>query len=236
MVLIYSKNTELEFNPCVLLVKTDEKFTQQASIDLRTAGYTTVLVSDLAQGLKQLPKIKPAMIVLDYAMSQEEGADFCREIRNKDRQVSLLLVLEQATVDERVICLEVGADDYVEKPYHSDQFLKLVHLYLKGNQKITDTLRFGELVLELNSRRLRYHEQVIDLTIKEFELLKYFMSHPEEVLTREQILENVWGDNFQGESNVIEVYIRYLRRKIENKGKKRLLQTVRGIGYVLRES
>jgi OmpR family response regulator NblR len=231
--LTYSENTE--FNPCVLLVKTDEKFTQQASIDLRTAGYTTVLVSDLAQGLKQLPKINPAMIVLDYTMTQPEGVNFCREIRNQARQVSLLLVVEQATVAQRVLCFEVGADDYLEKPYHSDQFLQLVHLYLKPKQKNTERLCFGELVLDLNNRRLVRKGQAIDLTMKEFELLKYFMSHPDEVLTREQILENVWGYDCQAESNVIEVYIRYLRRKIENEGKKRLLQTVRGIGYVLRE-
>lgn len=226
----------LELNPCVLLVKTDDKFTQEASIDLHSAGYTTVLMSDLDQGLQQLSKIKPAMVVLDYSMTQKQGADFCREIRNSDPEVSLLLVVDQATVNDRVVCLDIGADDYLEKPYESKHFLQLVYLYLKPNHKISDQLRFGELILELNNHRLICNGEGIDLTMKEFELLKFFMSHPQEVLTREQILENVWGYDFHGESNVIEVYIRYLRRKIEKQSNKRLLQTVRGLGYVLRES
>ncbi len=225
-----------EWNPCVLLVKTDDQFTQQASIDLRSSGYTTVVISDLNQGLEQLPKIKPSMIVLDYATTKKRGEDFCRKVKYQNDQVSLLLVLDHATVDERVVCLDVGADDYVQKPYHSEQFLQLVHLYLKPKSKFIEQLRFGELVLDLNSRRLVRNGLGIDLTMKEFELLKFFMSHPDEVLTREQILDNVWGYDFQGESNVIEVYIRYLRRKLETKGNKRILQTVRGLGYVLRDS
>jgi OmpR family response regulator NblR len=227
---------QIEWNPCVLLVKTDEQFTQQASIDLRSSGYTTVVVSDLIQGLEQLPKIKPAMIVVDYSVTQKQGEHFCRQIRSQDDQVYLLLVLDHAGVDERVICLDVGADDYVQKPYHSEQFLQLVQLYLKPKPNIVDQLRFGELLLDLNNHRLILNGKGIDLTMKEFELLKFFMSHPDKVLTREQILENVWGYDFHGESNVIEVYIRYLRRKLENTGNKRVLQTVRGLGYVLRES
>ncbi|MEB3213754.1 MAG: response regulator transcription factor, partial [Leptolyngbyaceae bacterium] len=97
-------------------------------------------------------------------------------------------------------------------------------------------LRFGDLVLDLNSRQAMLHNRVIDLTMKEFELLKYLMEHPREVMTREQILENVWGYEFMGESNVIEVYVRYLRLKIEDEGSKRLIQTVRGVGYVLRDA
>jgi DNA-binding response OmpR family regulator len=230
---IYKNN--LDLNPCVLLVKTDEKFTQQASIDLRSAGYTTVLITDLQQGLEQLPKINPAMIVLDYTATKQQGANFCRNLRKQAPQVSLLLVLDHADLDERVICLDVGADDYVQKPYNSSQFCQFLAIYGQKKPKMSDQLHFGALVLELNSHRLVNNGEGIDLTTKEFELLKFFMSHPEEILTREQILENVWGYDFQGESNVIEVYIRYLRRKIEKEGHKRLLQTVRGLGYVLRE-
>ncbi|MFN7660934.1 MAG: winged helix-turn-helix domain-containing protein, partial [Dolichospermum sp.] len=100
----------------------------------------------------------------------------------------------------------------------------------------TEQLRFGDLVLDIGTRRAIYNSKAIDLTMKEFELLKFLMEHPREVLSREQILENVWGYDFMGESNVIEVYVRYLRLKIEEEGQKRLIQTVRGVGYVLRES
>ena len=138
------------------------------------------------------------------------------------------MLIEQETISERVVCLEAGADDYILKPYHSGTFLQLVHLYLKPADTATEQLRFGELVLDLTTRRALRNGQAFDLTMKEYELLKYFLSHPQEVLTREQILENVWGYDFRGESNVIEVYIRYLRLKIEQEDQKRLIHTVRG--------
>jgi OmpR family response regulator NblR len=139
-------------------------------------------------------------------------------------------------VDDRVACLQAGADDYFLKPYRSDDFLKLVRLYLKTEAPSHEQLRFGDLLLDLATRRASRNARLIDLTMKEFELLKFLMAHPREVLTREQILENVWGYDFVGESNVIEVYVRYLRLKVEDEGEKRLIQTVRGVGYVLREA
>jgi OmpR family response regulator NblR len=144
--------------------------------------------------------------------------------------------MARETVEDRVACLEAGADDYFLKPYRSETFLQMVRLYLEPDAGVTEQLRFGELILDLTTRRAMRGGRTIDLTMKEFELLKYLMSHPREVLTREQILENVWGYDFMGESNVIEVYIRYLRLKIEDEGEKRLIQTVRGVGYVLREA
>jgi DNA-binding response OmpR family regulator len=144
--------------------------------------------------------------------------------------------MARETVDDRVACLESGADDYFLKPYRTETFLQMVRLYLEPEAGVTEQLRFGDLVLDLTTRRALRGGRVIDLTMKEFELLKYLMTHPREVLTREQILENVWGYDFMGESNVIEVYIRYLRLKVEDEGEKRLIQTVRGVGYVLREA
>lgn len=112
----------------------------------------------------------------------------------------------------------------------------MVNLYLQSAPATTEQLRFGELILDLATRRAFRNDRTIELTMKEFELLKFLMEHPREVLTREQILENVWGYDFLGESNVIEVYVRYLRLKIEEEGERRLIQTVRGVGYVLREA
>ncbi len=148
----------------------------------------------------------------------------------------VVVLMARDTVDDRVACLDAGADDYFIKPYRSEEFLKLVRLYLQPDPGGTEQLRFGDLVLDLATRRALRHGRTIDLTMKEFELLKYLMEHPREVLTREQIMENVWGYDFMGESNVIEVYIRYLRLKIEDEGQKRMIQTVRGVGYVLREA
>jgi OmpR family response regulator NblR len=148
----------------------------------------------------------------------------------------ILVLMARDTVDDRIACLNAGADDYILKPYRAEDFLKLIRLYLKPDIEATEQLRFGDLVLDIGTRRAIYKNKAIDLTMKEFELLKFLMEHPREVLTRDKILENVWGYNFMGESNVIEVYIRYLRIKIEEEGQKRLIQTVRGVGYVLRDS
>jgi two-component system, OmpR family, response regulator NblR len=226
----------LDRNPCVLVVETDEAFAERMSLDLREAGYHTVIASDASSGWHQACELHPAMIVVDRALPGESGLRLCTQIRNSGSRVPLVLLMARDTVEDRVACLEAGADDYFLKPYRTEPFLQMVRLYLEPKAGATEQLRFGDLILDLTTRRATRAGRAIDLTMKEFELLKYLMSHPREVLTREQILENVWGYDFMGESNVIEVYIRYLRLKIEDEGEKRLIQTVRGVGYVLREA
>jgi DNA-binding response OmpR family regulator len=225
----------VDLHPRVLLVKLDDAFTQRASLDLKDAGYETLIVSDAKQSWPNFEILHPDMIVLDRILAGDSGAEFCRKLRKAGHRVPILMLIERETVEERIACLEAGADDYLTKPYHSQAFLERVRFYLQPTEQPKEQLRFGNLVLDLTTRRAFMGGQGIDLTMKEFELLKYLMSHPQEVLTRDQILENVWGFDFRGESNVIEVYIRYLRLKIEPKGQKRLIHTVRGVGYVLRD-
>lgn len=228
-------------NPCVLVIETDESLANQLGFDLREAGYEVILAHDAASALQYCRSSgqsdrQPALIVVDRMLSGESGLLLCKKLRNAGMCAPVLVLMARDTVDDRVACLEAGADDYVLKPYRSEDFLKLIRLYLKPEVETTEQLRFGDLVLDVATRRAIHNGRSIDLTMKEFELLKFLMEHPREVLTREQILENVWGYNFMGESNVIEVYIRYLRLKIEYGTHKRLIQTVRGVGYVLRES
>ena len=226
----------LDHNPCVLLVENDEALAQRVSLDLTEAGFTTVVASDAAIGFHQACELQPDMIVVDRALSGESGLKLCVQIRNTGSRVPMLLLMARDAVEDRVACLNAGADDYFLKPYRTEAFLQLIRLYLKPEVGSTEQLRFGELILDLSTRRAMRNNRMIDLTMKEYELLKFLMSHPREVLTREQILENVWGYDFMGESNVIEVYIRYLRQKIGKESEKRLIQTVRGVGYVLRET
>ncbi|BAY08084.1 response regulator transcription factor NblR [Calothrix sp. NIES-2098] len=223
-------------SPCVLVIETDESLANQLSFDLQEAGYESILAHDASSGLQYSRDRQPALIVLDRMLAGESGLSLCKNLRNAGMRSPVLVLMARDTVDDRVACLEAGADDYILKPYRSEDFLKLIRLYLKPDIDTTEQLRFGDLVLDIGTRRAIHNGRVIDLTMKEFELLKFLMEHPREVLTREQILENVWGYDFMGESNVIEVYIRYLRLKIEDEGQKRLIQTVRGVGYVLRES
>lgn len=222
--------------PQLLLIQSDASLNQQMSIDLMEAGYVIDSVSKSAQALEQITASPPALIVVDRMLAGESGLTLCNTLREHGIHVPILLMMSKDTISDRIACLEAGADDYFLKPYRTDSFLTLVQLYLKPEQAKSEQLRFANLTLDLANRQVIRQDRVIDLTMKEFELLKYLMENPREVLTREQILENVWGYDFMGESNVIEVYVRYLRLKIEKNGDKRLIQTVRGVGYVLRDS
>jgi len=225
-----------ESAPRVLLIETDETLAQHLSTDLQESGYEALIAHDAATGLLQAKEFQPSLIVIDRMLAGESGLVVCDRLRASGARVPVLLLVARDSIDDRIACLESGADDYFLKPYRTEEFLKLVRLYLQPETTTNEQLRFGDLLLDLATRRAFRNERAIDLTMKEYELLKYMMEHPREVLTREQILENVWGYDFLGESNVIEVYIRYLRLKIEDEGEKRLIQTVRGVGYVLRES
>lgn len=226
----------LDSNPRVLVVETDEMLAQHVSSDLKESGYDPTIVHDVKDGLQKAQALQPALVVIDRMLAGESGLSLCSHLRANGARMPVLLLMARDSLEDRVACMQAGADDYFLKPYRTEDFLKLVRLYLQSDATNNEQLRFGDLILDLATRRAIRNDRTIDLTMKEFELLKYLMEHPREVLTREQILENVWGYDFMGESNVIEVYIRYLRLKIEDEGEKRLIQTVRGVGYVLREA
>lgn len=224
-----------EVTPCVLLVEANEELAQDVSNDLRESGYTPLVATTIDSGMQEVRNRHPALIVVNRMLAGESGLDLCQQLRSQGDRTPMLLMMARDNLDDRVACIESGADDYILKPYRSDEFLALVSAYLQPSEHGIEQIIFGELTLNLTNRQAQRGNRIIELTMKEFELLKYLMEHPREVLTRDQILENVWGYNFMGESNVIEVYIRYLRLKIDGDGEKRLIQTVRGVGYVLRE-
>ncbi|MDG2990883.1 response regulator transcription factor [Candidatus Synechococcus calcipolaris G9] len=227
--------------PRILLVMTDSALAQQIGQDLQQAGYDPVTAATFADCQLACQEWQPALVIVDdLAMEHRpdnvSGLDLCRKIRQEKITLPLLLIMESDRLEDRVNCLEAGADDYLLKPYRDQQFLDMVQLYLKPTAPSGEQLRFETLVLDLATRRAERNGRLIDLTMKEYELLKFLMEHPRQVLSRDKILENVWGYDFLGESNVIEVYVRYLRLKIEPDGEKRLIHTVRGVGYVLREA
>ncbi|MGC1307963.1 MAG: response regulator transcription factor [Phormidesmis sp.] len=222
--------------PQILIVDSNERLADEIGVDLHEAGYGSSLADGLTTGLKAAHAQDPALIVVARRLSEGSGLDLCRQLRSEQNRVPILLMMGQDELSDRVACLESGADDYFLAPYRSDEFIKLVNTYLKPSAASGEQLRFADMVLDLSQRHVVRNGRVIELTMKEFELLKYLMEHPREVLTRKQILESVWGYDFIGESNVIEVYIRYLRLKIDGENEKRLIQTVRSVGYVLRDS
>lgn len=225
----------VETGPTILIIGTNEGQTRQMGFDLQEVGYNVVLAYSAQDGMTLATQTTPALIVVDRLLGGESGIALCQKFRSQGMKVPIVLMMAKDNLEDRIACLESGADDYFLKPYRADAFLKNIHLYLQPGPANPEHLRFGELSLDLANRHASRGGRMIELTMKEFELLKYLMEHPREVLTREQILENVWGYDFVGESNVIEVYIRYLRLKIDGEDEKRLIQTVRGVGYVLRE-
>ncbi len=222
--------------PKVLVVESNEKLATEIGVDLHEAGYALLKAPSLSVATALMRSDVPSLVVVAQRLGNESGLDLCRQLRSEQNRVPILLMMAHDELADRVACLESGADDYFLAPYRSDDFIKLVNAYLQPSAASGEQLRFADLVLDLSQRQVIRNNRIIELTMKEFELLKYLMEHPREVLTRKQILESVWGYDFIGESNVIEVYIRYLRLKIDGENEKRLIQTVRSVGYVLRES
>jgi two-component system, OmpR family, response regulator NblR len=222
-------------NSPIIIVENDSVLAQKISLDLIEAGYQVAIAENARSGLEQAKKLQPSLIAIDRSLPGESALTLVPQLRELGCTVPILLLMSNESIADRIVCLESGADDYFLKPYHAAKFLQTIGLYLHSNVTPGEQLRFGDLVLDFVTHRVSRNDRTIELTVKEFELLRYLMSHPETELTREQILENVWGYDFLGESNVIEVYVRYLRLKLEKDGGKRLIQTVRGVGYVLRD-
>jgi two-component system, OmpR family, response regulator NblR len=219
----------------IVLVENDATLAEKISFDLAKVGYQVSIAENARIGLEQIKRLHPALIAIDRSLPGESALALVPQLRELGIVAPILLLMAHDTIADRIVCLESGADDYFLKPYHPSDFLRMIGLYLHTNVGVGEQLRFGDLVLDLVTHRVLRSDQSIELTVKEYELLRYLMSQPEIELTREQILENVWGYDFLGESNVIEVYVRYLRLKLEKDGGKRLIQTVRGVGYVLRD-
>jgi two-component system, OmpR family, response regulator NblR len=219
----------------ILIVENDLALADRISLDLIKAGYQTAIADNAKSGLEKAKKLQPSLIAIDRSLAGESALLLVKQLRELGSVATIILLMAHDTVADRIACLESGADDYYLKPYYAPNFLHRIGLYLHSESSGGEQLRFADLALDLVTHRAFRSEQPIDLTVKEFELLRYLLSHPEIELSREQILENVWGYDFLGESNVIEVYVRYLRLKLEKDGGKRLIQTVRGVGYVLRE-
>jgi len=164
------------------------------------------------------------------------GVEVCRRLRATGNKVPVILLTARDEVSDRVAGLDAGADDYLVKPFSIEELLARVRAHLRRTQEVDlDVLQFEDLSLNRRTREVFRGKRAIELTAKEFDLLDYLLSHPRQVYTRDQILERVWGYDFGGDSNIIEVYVRYLRLKLEENNEKRLIHTVRGVGYVLRE-
>ncbi len=219
----------------ILVIDDDPKITTMLARGLGLEGYEVDTANNGDTGLKKIMSSSPDLVILDLMMPGVDGWEVCRRVRSQGLGVPILMLTARDEVKDRVHGLEIGADDYLVKPFAFEELLARVKALLRRSQQEPKVLRFSDLILDLGERRARRGQRVIDLTTKEFELLSMFMQHPRQVLTRDAIMEEIWGFDFEGESNVLEVYVGYLRHKLEEGGEPRLLHTVRGAGYVLRE-
>ena len=204
---------------------------------LELQGYEVELASDGAEALERLAANgQPDAVVLDILMPGIDGLEVCRQIRRRGYGIPVLMLTARDAVGDRVEGLDAGADDYVVKPFALEELLARIRALLRRASPSTDgVLRFADLELDTGTREVRRGGDKIELTRTEFNLLELFMVNPRQVLTRSIIFERVWGYDFGFASNSLDVYIGYLRRKTEAGGRPRLIHTVRGVGYALRE-
>jgi DNA-binding response OmpR family regulator len=205
-------------------------------MELKYEGYEVNVANDGLTGLTQIRNLNPDLVILDWMMPGMTGLEVCRRLRQTGAKVPVILLTAKDDVSDRVAGLDAGADDYLVKPFSIEELLARIRAHLRRTADTEEeVLRFEDLMLNRKTREVTRGDRPIELTAKEFDLLEYLMSYPRQVITRDRILEEVWGYDFMGDSNIIEVYIRYLRLKLEAENEKRLIQTVRGVGYVLRE-
>ena len=220
----------------ILLVEDEVKLARFLELELTSEGYQITVAHEGIEGLTIARENSFDLLMLDWMVPGLSGIEICRRLRSTGSKVPIILLTAKDEVADRVAGLDAGADDYVVKPFSIEELLARVRSNLRRTQEVDeDTLTFEDLTLNRRTREVFRGGYSIDLTAKEFDLLDYLLTHPRQVFTRDQILERVWGYDFMGDSNIIEVYIRYLRIKLEERGEKRLIHTVRGVGYALRE-
>ncbi len=219
----------------ILVIDDEERIRQFLQRGLTFEGYRVETAADGPEALDKVRDNPPDLVLLDLMLPGMDGVEVCRRVRTVS-DVPILMLTAKEAIEDRVSGLDAGADDYLVKPFSFDELLARVRALLRRAQPTQPQVyRFADLELDTGTRRGRRGDHIFDLTAKEYELLELFMRHPRQVLTREVIFDRVWNYDFGGESNIIEVYVRYLRQKTEADDRPRLIHTVRGVGYVLRE-
>ncbi|MBN9414431.1 MAG: response regulator transcription factor [Candidatus Eremiobacteraeota bacterium] len=223
--------------PEILLVEDDPAVLASIRRRFQMEGFNVHTAVTGLMALEVFSEITPQLVILDLMLPELDGIQVVRELR-KQSSTPILMLTARDSVADRVKGLEEGADDYLVKPFVFDELLARARALLRRSQYgsvATDTLQFAHLSLSPATRQVHSAGTEVNLTAREFDLLAYFLKNPRHVLTRERIMTDVWGYDYEGSSNVIDVYVRSLRDKLEKSSRPRLLQTVRGVGYVLRD-
>jgi two-component system response regulator MprA len=221
----------------ILIVDDDTRLTSALRRTLYYEGYEVSIAENGERALALIRIRIPDLVILDVMLPGIDGLEVCRRIRAADDGIAILMLTARDAVADRVIGLEIGADDYLVKPFALEELLARIKALLRRRTTPDiprEILSFEDLELDTATRQARRGQRIIELSTTEYELLALFLRNPRIVLTRSLLMERIWGNDFEGGENVLEVYIGHLRNKLEQGGEKRLIQTIRGAGYVLR--
>ncbi|WP_026485732.1 response regulator transcription factor [Caldanaerobius polysaccharolyticus] len=222
----------------VLLVEDDRPISRFVELELRHEGYIVDVAHDGISGYEKIRNNEYDIIILDIMLPGMDGIELLKKVRlNSD--VPVILLTAKSDVNDKVLGLDIGADDYITKPFAIEELLARMRVLLRGKEKIYrcgEELKAADLVLNMSTRTVKRGGINISLTKTEFDLLQYMLKNKNVVLSRNRILSEVWGYDFLGDTNIVDVYIRYLRSKIDDGYENKLIHTVRGVGYVLKEN
>ena len=220
----------------VLVVDDDVKLLKMLQRTLAYEGLQVFTASNGEEALNQAADCNPDLLIVDWMMPKMDGLSLIQELRAEKNPAMILMLTARDAIENRVEGLQSGADDYLVKPFAPAELVARVHALLRrtDTKPAQEAMKFADVTLDPLTREVHVGERLLELTKTEFDLLEFFLRHPRQVLERAQILSSVWGYDFGGDDNVLEVYVGYLRKKMEAGGHARLIQTVRGIGYVMR--
>lgn len=224
----------------ILIVEDESKIARFVELELKHEGYEVDIASDGRTGLKKALNGNVDLIILDIMLPGLSGIEICRRIRLENNQIPIIMLTAKDDVTDKVAGLDMGADDYMTKPFAIEELLARIRVALNRHKKASstdkaETLTVGELSLNLSSHSAYYGKDELSLTKKEYELLEYLIRNKNIAITREQLLNNVWEYEYMGDTNVVDVYIRYIRQKIDEKYSVRIIHTVRGVGYIIKD-
>lgn len=224
----------------ILIVEDERKIARFVELELKHEGYEVDYAGNGTEGLAKILDTDPDLVVLDVMLPEMSGIEVCRKAREEGVSTPIIMLTAKDDVMDKVNGLDNGADDYMTKPFAIEELLARIRVALNRHQKIKKekketALVHGKLTIDTVKHEVHYGEEVINLTKKEFDLLAYLLQHKNEVISRETLLNEVWDYDYMGETNVVDVYVRYIRQKIDDKFGDKIVNTVRGVGYIIKD-
>lgn len=222
----------------ILIVEDEEKIARVLQLELEYEGYSVTIKHNGTEGLDAAAEGGYSLVLLDVMLPGLSGLEVLRRLRKTDSQTPVILLTARDSIPDKVTGLDIGANDYVTKPFEIEELLARIRAELRQNGTKTEDigtfLTYDDLRVNEKTREVRRGDKEVELTPREFDLLVYMLKHPQQVLTREQILSSVWGFDYIGDTNVVDVYIRYIRKKLDYPYEKQLIHTIRGVGYAIK--